>query len=248
MSWVMAVIGFSFTIIVRKFVPRLNYLGHIVFYFAVMEVFQAALYPVLDQCDNWWNQLITSLAMAHVCFQPFVLNWLAAQELKFNPVYYDRFMFACRLSFLFGLWLMARMIVETVGITKSIVPEECKFTYNTEMLRGTQLCSYTGKVHLGWHIPMADNHYFWPSINLHAFMSFAPFAVHPEEPAMIFKAVMLILLGPLLAIYIAPDHSEAAAVWCLYSVALLISSSMLQFFLIDGGKVDLDAVEEKKLK
>jgi len=84
-------------------------------------------------------------------------------------------------------------------------------------------------------------------MNLHAFFFFGPFLVHPEEPAMIFKAVVLILVGPLLAMYIAPDQSEAAAVWCLYSVGLLISVGLLQFFFIDGGKVELDAVE-KKLK
>jgi len=149
----MAVIGVSVTIIIRKFVPRLNFLGHTIFYFSLMELIQAALYPVLDQCDNWWNQLVTFLGIAHICFQPFVMNWLAAQEQKHNPVYYGRFMFACRLSFLFGVWLMARSIFEIVGITKSIVPEECKFTYRTEMLRGTKLCSYTGKVHLDGTLP-----------------------------------------------------------------------------------------------
>ena len=249
MSWVFTVLGFGGAAFIYRYIPSMYFIAHTIFYFAWMELLQALTYPYLDQCDNWWNKVLTFIGMVHVCFQPLVTNFMAANEVKNNPVHYERFMFACRLSILFGFWMMARVLFEMFGITKSSVSDECKYTYNSESLRGTNLCSYTGHVHMGWHYPMADNHYFWPSINLHAFLSFGPFAVHPEEPVMIFKCIMLILTGPLFAMYLTPDNSEVAAVWCLYSVGHLLTAGLLHFFFVNGGKFDeVAAGEEKKKK
>jgi hypothetical protein len=63
---------------------------------------------------------------------------------------------------------------------------------------------------------------------------------------MIFKCMMLILTGPLFAMYLTPDNSEVAAVWCLYSVGHLLTAGLLHFFFVMGGKFDEVAVEEKK--
>ena len=59
--------------------------------------------------------------------------------------------------------MLVRICVEVFGITKSFATESCTFTYATEPLSGTDLCSYCGKLHMGWHFPIADHSYWWPS-------------------------------------------------------------------------------------
>jgi hypothetical protein len=226
----------------------MSFFGHTFIFLSGIELLQALSYPLLDQCDNFWNQLLTFLSLTHICIQPTVLNWLAAQEYKANPAYYERYLFSCRLSALWGVWFLARASAEISGITKSNIPDECKFTYANEMIRGTNLCTYTGRLHLGWSVPLADNHYFWPSIHMHGFFMYCTLLVNPEDPTMIFKGLMMLILGPVLGLYLTPDGGEAGAIWCLQSVGHMFIGAVAHFFLVNGGKFDtaVATVEKKK--
>jgi hypothetical protein len=49
----------------------------------------------------------------------------------------------------------------------------------TEWLRSDlgQLCTFRGKYHLAWAVPMSDVSYWVPSAAIHSFLMFAPFFV-----------------------------------------------------------------------
>ena len=56
---------------------------------------------------------------------------------------------------------------------------------STEWLRGERLCTFNGKHHLAWSIPMADPSYFVPSAAIHSFCMYAPFFALYEKRGMI---------------------------------------------------------------
>ena len=235
MSWSFTVLGFGGAAFIYRYIPNMYFIAHTIAYFAIMELTQALTYRVLDDC-NPWNKFYTIIGGLHICFQPLVTNFMASNEYYDKPIIRERFLFVCRLSALFGIWMFARSVVEIYGITKSIVPDSCTFTYATETLRGTDLCSYRAKYHMGWHFPMADNHYWWPSMNLHCFLSFGPMLVHLEDYTMVIKAFILMLTGPILAAWFTDDTSEQAAIWCLYSVGHLLAAGLIHFFVVMKGK------------
>lgn len=46
-----------------------------------------------------------------------------------------------------------------------------------EWLRGEELCTYRGKYHLAWSVPMLDTTYWIPGASLHSFLMFGPFFI-----------------------------------------------------------------------
>ena len=244
MSWFLTVLAWTTAAIIYLYVPRMWFFAQLFLFLSLMELFQALSYPLLDQCDNPWNKLLTLLSFLHICTQPTVLNLFAANEYKYNPVYYQRYLYACRLSALFGAWFFLRGAVEIVGFTKSVVPDEC-FAYTKDMLQGRDLCTYRGNVHLGWSVPLADSYYFWPSTHMHGFFMYCTMMVQPEEPSMFFKGLSMMLLGPVLGLLITPDPSEAGAIWCFQSIGHMFIGALAHFFLVEGGRF---GDKEKKIK
>lgn len=86
-----------------------------------------------------------------------------------------------------------------------------------EWLRGEKLCTFKGKYHLAWAVPMYDPTYFSPSAAIHSFLMFAPFFVLKKN--MIIQGVFLWLAGPFLASFITDNLQEQASIWCFFSIA-----------------------------
>lgn len=88
----------------------------------------------------------------------------------------------------------------------------------TEWLRSDlgQLCTFRGKYHLAWAVPMADVSYWVPSAAIHSFLMFAPFFVMKSN--MIIQGFFLWLAGPYLASWITPNLMEQASIWCFFSI------------------------------
>jgi hypothetical protein len=215
-----------------------------------MEALQGFTYLVLDDC-SFWNKVLTALGGIHICFQPLVTSYMGAMESE-DPKMKAKFWFMCRLSAVGGLWMFMRVFLEVNGFTKS-QRHVCEYSpYETEHLRGQEMCSVRGKYHMAWNFPAADISYYVPSINLHAFLSFAPFFAHPEDPVMIAKGAILILTGPLVGeLFAGPNKGEVAAIWCLYSVGHLFAAAMVHFFIVNKGKTGNeveDAPAAKKVK
>jgi len=89
-------------------------------------------------------------------------------------------------------------------------------TRTTEWLRGEALCTFSGKYHLAWSVPMLDPSYLTPSAAIHSFLMFGPFFI--MKKSMIIQGLFLWAMGPMLASYITSNLQEQASIWCFFSI------------------------------
>lgn len=134
---------------------------------------------MLDQCSSKVNQLLTLASYAHVALQPLVFNefvWGQPQAAFNRPIitpYADSVTHKSirRLTLAgAGLFLLkaAPAFVRFAGLTQSDVakllgaqagkmlagPSTWCDSGRTEAFCGRQLCSFTGKNHIGWIMPL----------------------------------------------------------------------------------------------
>jgi len=199
-----------------------------VFWFFLMEFLQGLQYFFIDDCDNWWNKALTLVGFIHICYQPYFTHIINSALTK-NPKYLEQYNVVLRLCLVGGTMLLARYFISEFwpGYTHS-TPLITDFTdwkkttplpgshRNTEWLRGEELCTYKGKYHLAWSVPMSDVSYWVPSSAIHSFLMFAPFFVMKSN--MIIQGIFLWLAGPYLASWITPNLMEQASIWCFFSI------------------------------
>ena len=183
-------------------------------YFTVMEALQAAGYAVVDECGYSVNQSITLLSYLHIVFQPFFINAFA-MELVPAPVKarLRRSVFAlCGLS-------AAVMLLQLVPSTWAGL---CR---PGDVLCGPALCLTSGDWHIAWDIPynglmlplenLIGIHAGFPTYMLTAFL--LPLA-YGSWRFVVFHAVA----GPVLASFLTTNPNEMPAIWCLFSIGLLL--------------------------
>ena len=103
-----------------------------------------------------------------------------------------------------------------------------------EWLDGPELCTYMGKHHLAWSIPLAPVSYYLPSMSVHALLMFFPFFIIDHGSFMKnigirIAGVLLFLTGPIIGDYVTDNKHESASIWCFFSILQVI---MLVFILI----------------
>jgi len=190
-----------------------------VFYFFLMELLQGLQYFVIDDCDNWWNKGLTILGYAHICGQPFfthVINSALTKSESLKKTY----TFLLRLCALGGAMLFARFLFSSWGST------DLKQCPSTEWLQGEKLCTYRGKLHLAWSLPLYEATYYVTGTSLHFFLIFAPFFVLKSN--MWVQGLFLFLTGPFIALLLTPNLQEQASIWCFFSIAQI---SIMLFFI-----------------
>jgi hypothetical protein len=213
-------IGVAATVItVRRKVPAAFSVA--IAWFTLMEALQLAGYLVINQCDNPVNQAITLLSMLHIVFQPFFIN---AFSLQLVPEDIRR---------------RARVPVYTLcGISSAIMLLQlypfvwagaCEPNVN---LCGSPLCTVSGNWHLAWNIPyngllvgvdqMIGLKWGFPSYMI---VSFLVPLLYGAWRFTIFHAVF----GPLLAARLTANVNEVPAVWCLFSLGLVLMALNPQF-------------------
>jgi len=99
---------------------------------------------------------------------------------------------------------------------------------STEWLRGEKLCTFRGRFHLAWAVPMADPTYVIPGAAIHSFCMFAPFFALYEKKGMVIQGTFLFIFGPYLASWISPNLMEQASIWCFFSIAQI---AIMLFFI-----------------
>jgi len=195
-----------------------------VFWFFLMEFLQGLQYFWIDDCDSIWNQALTLAGFIHICYQPYfthIINSSLTRNAKLL-IQYDIILKFCLLggTMLFLRYVFAgysTMIISSdytdwAGLTPAVGA-----TRTTEWLRGEALCTYKGKFHLAWSVPMLDPSYLTPSAAIHSFLMFGPFFI--LKKSMIIQGVFLWCLGPMLASYITSNLMEQASIWCFFSIA-----------------------------
>jgi len=185
-----------------------------VFFFFTMELLQAIQYlfiaPNIDSpiCNTIMNQILTIAGFLHICLQPYFCHVINASLTK-HEKYIDRYRVIKRLCLIGGFMLFGRFLLAYQWPQTMNGP-------STEWLRGEKLCTYRGKYHLAWSVPMADPTYVIPGAAIHSFLMFAPFFALYEKKGMVIQGIFLFVFGPYLAGLITPNLMEQASIWCFF--------------------------------
>lgn len=183
-------------------------------YFAAMEALQAAGYGVIDQCGTPANEAITYLSVLHIVFQPFLINLFAMALVVggVSPRMRAFALSACALS-------AAIMLVQLYPFGWA---GPCRLG---DTLCGPELCTRSGTWHLAWDVPYngllvpvdaaLGTRWAFPTYTLTVFL--VPL-LYGAWRFVIFHA----LAGPILATQLTDQPTEYPAVWCLFSVGLVL--------------------------
>lgn len=179
-------------------------------YFTAMEGLQALGYPFVDQCTSPENRLITQLSYLHIAFQPFFINAFAmaiAPE-PVSPKLQRRVYAACAVA---TAILLFRLV--PVGSLGPCQPGD--------ILCGLSWCLVSGEWHIGWEVPLND---VWRAFGIP--LQFPLYMAAVFVLPLVYGAWRFVLFhavaGPLLAAMLTRDPNEMPAIWCLFSIGLLI--------------------------
>jgi len=185
-------------------------------YFSAMEGLQAAGYAVVDRCEDPVNQAITVLSYAHIAFQPFFINAIA---LYFVPSAVARRL-AMPVYALCAVWAAAMLLqlypFEWAGSCRIGRP-----------LCGPLPCTLSGEWHIAWQLPLngLGNGLQGMSFVGNGFPSYVLIGmVLPFLYGSWRFALFHVLFGPMLAQLLTSNPSEWPAIWCLFSIGLLLVS------------------------
>jgi len=227
-----------------------------VFFFFTMEFLQGIQYWFIEEDERALvspgacsviNQILTLVGFLHICLQPYFCHVINASLTK-SPKYQLKYDVIKRLCLIGGFLLFMRFVLAYYNVESEIFmisnTSDASYPYgdktgrSTEWLRGEKLCTYNGKYHLAWSIPMADASYFVPGAQIHSFLMYAPFFALYEKKGMIIQGAFLFFTGPVLAALITPNLMEQASIWCFFSIAQITSMLFLirEVLIIHWGK------------
>jgi hypothetical protein len=183
-------------------------------FFTLMEALQVWGYAVLDQCGTTSNRNVTVLSYLHIAFQPFFINAFA-MELIPGPV--KRRVRA---------WVFGACAVSSLIMLVQIAPmPEFGTCLPGSPLCGENWCTVSGDWHIAWNVP-----YNGLLVPIERFLGVAPgfpsymiaaFLVPLAYGAWRFVLVHA-LAGPFLAARLTSNPNEMPAIWCLFSIAILL--------------------------
>ncbi len=176
-------------------------------YFSIMEFLQFAGYSYLNQCSSEVNSAITLLSWIHIAFQPVLLNFYLMSTAK--PISKAMRAFVYTSSF----FISALMLIKIIPF----VPQSLCSIGQT--LCGPVMCTISGNWHLAWSVPQYS--YPLPG-DLFIYYSLGAFVL-PLFYRAYSGTILLFLMGPCLAFILSGGNPlEWPAVWCFYSVVLII--------------------------
>lgn len=184
-------------------------------WFTLMEGLQYSGYQVLDACESPANRAVTMASYAHIALQPLFINAFgmalagATVTPRLRALVYA-------LSGLAAVLLFARLL--PLGGALPCTPGE--------VLCGPDWCTITGTWHLGWQVPYFDT---WAPVLgawLNGLVQFPAYVlavfVLPLAYGAWRWAVFHATFGPFLATLLTDNPNEMPAVWCLFSIGLVL--------------------------
>jgi hypothetical protein len=184
-------------------------------YFTAMEALQVWGYLVIDQCGSPSNQTVTLLSVLHIVFQPFIINAFA-MALVARPVS-----------------LAMKSVVFTLCAASSVLMllQLYPFAWAGTCLPGSQLCgqqlcTVTGDWHQAWDVPYNGLLNDLPLPASVLMLGFPSYLVVAFALPLLYGAWRLVLFhalaGPILAGYLTENPNEVPAIWCLFSIAIIL--------------------------
>lgn len=184
-------------------------------YFTLMEGLQATGYSVVDQCGLPANRSLTLLSYLHIALQPLVLNAFAMEIApQVVPAIVRRRIYA--IAAVASLLLLGRLLPwEALGHCEPGVDVMC----------GTRMCLVSGDWHIGWELPLTAQVQPLAGV-LGLNVQFPAYLVAVFLLPLLYGAWRFVLLhalaGPILAMLTTSDPREMPAVWCLFSIGILL--------------------------
>jgi hypothetical protein len=183
-------------------------------FFTLMEALQVAGYAVVDQCGTPANQSVTILSYLHSAIQPFFINAFAMELVPVavkNRVRYYVFG-ACALSSI----VMFAQIIPSASLGSCLPGSP---------LCADRWCTISGDWHIAWDVP-----YNGLLVKLEQiyglYVGFPTYIFTVFILPLIYGAwrfvIMHALLGPILAANLTTNPNETPAIWCLFSIAILM--------------------------
>ena len=180
-------------------------------YFTIMEGLQAVGYSVIDACGSAPNTWITALSYLHIAFQPLFINGFA-MAIAPSPVAP-----ATRRR----VWVLAS--AASALLLFRLVPLDALGTCRPgDVLCGPAWCLVSGNWHIAWEVPLNDlPRTLGIPVQFPAYLAavFLLPLTYGSWRFVVFHAVF----GPILALALTNDPNEMPAVWCLFSIGILIA-------------------------
>jgi len=175
-------------------------------YFSLMELLQAITYIYIGSCSLPINQVLTLLGYIHIAFQPFFINMVS---MYFVPerVREKISWFVYGLSFIGTVLMIIKMYPFIWAGTCAV---------GTTAMCGQNLCSVHGSWHIAWNVPV--NAINWLYFFGYTFPAFILPVLYGSWRMTLYHA----LIGPSLAFMLTNNLNEWPAVWCLFSIGLLL--------------------------
>ncbi len=183
-------------------------------YFTAMEALQVAGYGVIDACGTSANTAVTVLSFLHIVFQPFFINAFA-MELVPSVVAQKVRRWVYGLCALSSLVMLVQLLpLPALGHCVPGAP-----------LCGAAFCTVSGNWHIAWDIPY--NGLLVPFDQAVGFQAgFATYMLTAFALPLVYGAWRFVALhafsGPILAWTLTSNPNEMPAVWCLFSVVILM--------------------------
>ena len=186
-------------------------------YFSLMELLQAYTYTVIDECFNPRNQIATFLGYMHIAFQPFFVNAVA---MHFIPKAVRKQIAAWAYVLCSAAAVIFMMRIYPFAWASFCYEKSYQFLMASGIefsmpFCGRQICSSSGAWHIAWAIPASGS---IEMANAYVYAAFLLPLMYGSWKLVIYH----IVTGPLLAFLTTNDMNEWAAVWCLYSIGLLL--------------------------
>ncbi|MDG4649460.1 DUF5765 domain-containing protein [Roseibacterium sp. SDUM158017] len=183
-------------------------------YFAVMEALQLWGYGVRDACGTPSNEAVTLLSYIHISLQPIVINAFAmAIAPRRIPARTQR-----------------RVVLVAALATALIAARLLPFESLGTCVPGTSMCSErlcltSGEWHIAWELPL--NGILAPTGRfLGGWLQFPEYFLAVFLLPLCYGAWRFVLfhlaVGPLVAYNLTSNPNEMPAIWCLFSIGILL--------------------------
>lgn len=187
-------------------------------WFTLMEALQLWGYSVIDQCGTPSNEVVTYLSVLHIAFQPLFINaFIMATVAPVRSQWLRVGIFTlCGLSAAVML-LQLYPFAWAGGCTPGSV------------LCGQPLCTRTGDWHQAWDMPF-NGMLAWTDNWVDAKWGFPTYQFTVFILPLAYGAWRMViyhgLTGPILAGLLTTDPNEMPAIWCLFSIGIVVVATV----------------------
>lgn len=185
-------------------------------YFSLMELLQAFTYTVINQCEDPSNQIATLLGYLHITFQPFFINAVS--------MYFINQRVAKKIAPFIYTCCFAASILMLIQLYPFDWAGSCD---PRRPLCGKILCSVRGNWHIAWMVPTNGIGNMLTEMQLPFFkQGFPGYIIAGFMLPILYGSWRFTLYHMMFGVWLArattTNIDEWPAIWCLFSIALLL--------------------------